>query len=77
MNPVEVANAFVAAINAGDPQALGELMTHDHTFVDGDGSEHRGRDAMVPGWQGYFDMVPDFHIEVTDDPAEIQRYFKR
>jgi len=66
MGPLEVAGAFVAAINAGDTKALGTLMTPGHTFVDADGSQHAGRDRMEPGWQEYFDLVPDFRIEVTN-----------
>lgn len=66
MTPLAVAAAFVAAINAGDVEAMGNLMTPDHTFVDADGSEHSGRDKMKPGWREYFDMVPDFQIEITD-----------
>jgi ketosteroid isomerase-like protein len=63
MTALEVALAFVAAINAADVEAMGRLMTPDHRFVDGDGSEHGGRDEMVPGWRGYFEMVPDFRID--------------
>ena len=66
MTPLEVAEAFVAAINSGDVDRLASLMTDDHVFVDADGSEHGGRDNMEPGWCNYFKMVPDFRIEVTD-----------
>ncbi|MBU0741484.1 nuclear transport factor 2 family protein [bacterium] len=66
MKPLEVADAFVTAINSGEVGRLASLMTPDHTFVDADGSEHGGRDHMSSGWQGYFDMVPDFRIEVSD-----------
>ena len=66
MTPLKVVEAFVAAINARDAQKMAGLMTPDHVFVDADGSEHGGRDQMEPGWRGYFAMVPDFQIEVTD-----------
>lgn len=66
MTPLEVADAFVAAINSGEVNRMASLMTPEHMFVDADGSEHVGRDHMSSGWQGYFDMVPDFQIEVTD-----------
>lgn len=66
MTPLEVADAFVAAINSGDASRLAVLMTPEHMFVDGDGSEYVRRDPMKSGWQGYFDMVPDFQIEVSD-----------
>lgn len=66
MIPLQVADAFVAAINSGEISRLVGLMTPKHTFVDADGSEHVGRDQMSSGWQGYFDLVPDFEIEVCD-----------
>jgi uncharacterized protein (TIGR02246 family) len=66
VKPPDAADAFVAAINAADVEALADLMKPDHTFVDADGSEHGGRERMKSGWREYFDMVPDFRIEVTD-----------
>ena len=66
MTPLQVADTFVAAINSGEVSRLVGLMTPAHMFVDADGSEHVGRDQMNSGWQGYFDLVPDFQIEVSD-----------
>ena len=66
MNPMKVAEAFVAAINVGDVERMSRLMSPDYTFVDADGSEHVGRDRMASGWREYFAMVPDFRIEVGD-----------
>jgi len=66
LKPVEVAHAFVEAINSGDPDRLAELMTEHHTFIDADGSEHAGREEMHRGWGEYFAMVPDFRIEVRE-----------
>jgi uncharacterized protein (TIGR02246 family) len=66
MTEVETAHAFVDAINSRNPDRLAELMTDNHTFVDSDGSEHSGREAMRRGWREYFSMVPDFRIEVKE-----------
>ena len=66
VKPLELADAFVTAINAGDVDTLASLMAPDHVFVDADGSEHGGRDKMRAGWREYFEMVPDFLIEVFD-----------
>jgi len=66
MTPVEVAEAFVAAVNSREVNRLVCLMTSNHMFVDADGSEHVGRDRMNQGWREYFDLVPDFRIEVLD-----------
>ncbi len=66
MTPLEVAEAFVGAINAGDVARMTSLMAPGHTFFDADGSAHAGKDAMSAGWKRYFEMVPDFRIEISD-----------
>ncbi len=57
-------NAFIAAINQGDTAQLSELMTEDHTFVDSGGTVESGRSIMSKGWNEYFQMFPDFRVEV-------------
>ena len=57
---------FIEAINNRNPSALASLMTDDHTFIDAQGSEFSGRDNMKAGWEHYFNMFPDYNIEVTD-----------
>jgi ketosteroid isomerase-like protein len=66
MTSEEVAELFVAAINAGDLDRLTALMTEDHTFIDADGQEYSGRERMHDGWEEYFSMVPDYHIEIQE-----------
>jgi ketosteroid isomerase-like protein len=63
---VEVAKAFVEAVNAGSVGRLAALMTKDHTFIDSDGAEHRGKSKMSPSWGKYFAMVPDYRIMVRE-----------
>ena len=62
----ETIQAFVDCINAHDLEALGELMSDGHTFVDAHGNQVAGKDKMVEGWRGYFEWFPDYYIEVTD-----------
>ena len=57
--------AFVDAINARAPEALAELMSDDHTFIDAHGNEVIGREKMLAGWRGYFEWFPDYQIEVV------------
>ena len=64
MHPVEVAQAFVERINAHDVDGLSDLMTEDHSFIDGGGERHRGRESMRKGWNDYFILVPDFWIKI-------------
>ena len=61
-----VINDFVRAINAHDPHALDSLMSDDHVFIDAHGNEMHGRDTMHQGWAGYFQLFPDYTIEIHD-----------
>ena len=66
MNPIEVAHAFVDAINSREIERLAELMTADHKFIDGDGSEHVGKESMQEGWRQHLELIPDLTLFVSD-----------
>lgn len=68
-NPLDVAHRFVEAINRHDLSALAALMAADHRFVDSLGELHRGRDEVSDGWHRYFQMVPDYRIEIRESFA--------
>ena len=61
----QVALAFVERINERDLNGLVDLMTEDHAFIDEDGDEQRGRDAMREGWREYFRLFPEYKIHLT------------
>jgi uncharacterized protein (TIGR02246 family) len=61
-----VARGFVRAINLQDVDALAELMTEGHRFVDSLGNAAEGREKMQAGWAAYFLMVPDYTIAVEE-----------
>jgi len=65
MTPYDVAIAFVDAINSKDVERLADLMTVDHKFIDGDGSEHGGKDQMAPGWKEHLDLIPDLTLSIS------------
>jgi len=58
--------AFARAINDHDVEAIADLMTDDHTFIDSQNNAVTGKAAMKAGWKGYFELFPDYKIEVTD-----------
>lgn len=66
MTATAVTRSFVTAINRGDFDALASLMTEDHVFIDSEGVEHRGREAMRASWRRYFSLVPDYRIAVHE-----------
>ena len=65
MTEREIIDAFVQAINGRDVDALAELMSTDHVFIDAHGNEVKGRETMIAGWRGYFEWFPDYQIEVA------------
>jgi len=65
MTPTKTALAFVNAINSKDIERLAELMTDDHKFIDGDGSEYVGKDRMKVGWKEHLELIPDLTLSVS------------
>lgn len=65
MTSLDVAEQFVAAINAHDVERLASLMTADHRFIDSLGTIMEGRDVMLEGWKFYFEMVGDYALEIS------------
>jgi hypothetical protein len=63
---VAVAQQFVEAINRQDVDALVGLMTPDHRFTDSLGNTARGRESMREGWTLYFQMVPDYQLQIEE-----------
>jgi ketosteroid isomerase-like protein len=60
---------FIARINRHDVQGIIEMMSHDHIFVDGLGNRmDHGR--MKSGWPAYFELFPDYKIEVDAIAAD-------
>lgn len=66
MTPTEVAIAFVDAINSKDVERLADLMTSDHKFIDGDGSEHVGKEQMKVGWKEHLELIPDLTLSISE-----------
>jgi ketosteroid isomerase-like protein len=58
--------AFVDAVNEHDVDALANLMTADHVFIDSLGNRIEGAAATQGGWREYFEMCPDYWIEAAD-----------
>jgi len=65
MTPTDTALAFVDAINSKDIERLADLMTDDHKFIDGDGSEYVGRDRMRIGWKEHLELIPNLTLSIS------------
>jgi ketosteroid isomerase-like protein len=58
----QTVEAFIAAINAHDVDAIVDLCSADHAFVDAHGNVTRGDDVEA-AWRGYFGFMPRYGIE--------------
>jgi ketosteroid isomerase-like protein len=65
MTSSQIAQEFIAAINSHDADAIMDLCSPDHVFVDSLGNTVPGS-KMRAGWQGYFCMVPDYWIRIDE-----------
>ena len=70
MSPTDTVLEFVKAINAQHMEKMVGMMTPDHCFIDSEGSRIPNRRAMRDAWMGYFKIVPDYRIEVSESFAE-------
>ena len=61
-----VAQDFVRAINRHNVEAMAELMTVGHRFIDSMGQIIQGREQVRTCWVGYFRMVPDYSIAIEE-----------
>jgi ketosteroid isomerase-like protein len=66
MTDKEIILAFVEAINNHDVDKIYNLMSDDHIFIDGAGGKHIGKIGMKEGWQDYYQVFPDYSIQITD-----------
>jgi ketosteroid isomerase-like protein len=60
--PVDTVLAFMDRINQRDPDAIADLMTEDHIFIDSLGQTVHGRERMRAGWRGYYTFCPDYSV---------------
>ena len=65
-NPIEVVLQFERLINSRDPKAVCEHLTPDSVFIDSLGNRVEGAMKMLPAWEGYFKMVPDYAISHSE-----------
>lgn len=62
----EIVQDFISAINNHNVDKICSLMTYDHKFIDSQGNQAVGKEKMRDGWIGYFQLFPDYKIEITN-----------
>jgi hypothetical protein len=66
MTDNEIVMTFIKAINDHDVDKIFDLMSDDHVFIDGSGNIQIGKNGMKEGWHNYYQMFPDYFIEICD-----------
>jgi len=61
-----IVNRFVKAINDHDVNEIVNLMSEDHIFIDAMDNKSVGKKGMTEAWKGYYDLFPDYKIEISD-----------
>lgn len=62
----QLVRCFIDAINEHNVEKICSLMADEHKFIDSRGNETMGKEQMRTGWVGYFQLFPDYKIEVTE-----------
>lgn len=63
---IDIALAYINAINTANISELYKLMTEDHLFIDAHDNNVIGKEDMKQSWIDYFIMFPDYKIEIAD-----------
>jgi len=61
-----IAIRFVKAINDHDVNEIINLISDDHIFIDALDNKSVGKKVMKEGWKGYYELFPDYQIEISD-----------
>jgi ketosteroid isomerase-like protein len=61
-----IAIRFVKAINDHNVDEIINLMSEDHIFIDALDNKSVGKKGMKDGWKGYYELFPDYQIEISD-----------
>jgi ketosteroid isomerase-like protein len=57
---------FVKAINDHAVNDIVNVMSEDHIFIDAMDNKSVGKNGMKEGWEEYYKLFPDYHIEISD-----------
>jgi len=60
----QIIKEFVEAINDHNVDKICSLITDEHKFIDSQGNVTLGKEQMRAGWIGYFQLFPDYKIEI-------------
>jgi ketosteroid isomerase-like protein len=65
-----VVRALIRAINGRKVDRIADLLADNHRFIDSVGNVVRGSKDVATGFAAYFQMVPDYRIDIAHTLAE-------
>lgn len=62
----EIVKEFIKTINRQELNKMRALMSDELEFVDAGGVNYIGREEILKGWPEYYEMFPDYTIEMLN-----------
>ncbi len=63
---MDTINNYIEAINCANIDNVCDLLTDDHIFIDSQDNRFIGAENMRAAWTQYFEMFPDYKIEIKE-----------
>lgn len=63
---MKVLDNYIIAINNADIDKICDCLAEDHVFIDSQDNRFVGVENMRIGWTQYFEMFPDYKIEINE-----------
>jgi ketosteroid isomerase-like protein len=63
---IDIVNNYVRAINSGSIDKICDMETEDYVFIDAHDNRVVGIENMRKAWSKYFEMFPDYNIEINE-----------
>ena len=63
---MDTINNYIEAINSANIDNVCDLLTNDHIFIDSQDNRFIGAENMRAAWTQYFEMFPDYKIEINE-----------
>ncbi|MCI0449695.1 MAG: Type 1 glutamine amidotransferase-like domain-containing protein [Chlorobi bacterium] len=63
---INIVKEYIKKINEHDVEAIVNMMSEDHTFIDSLGINTNGRENMRAAWDTYLTFFPDYTVQIRD-----------
>ena len=61
---MDTINKYIEAINSANVDKICDFLANDHLFIDSQDNRFIGVENLRAGWTQYFEMFPDYKIEI-------------